>query len=262
MSHFPPRVSRRRLPALLAFLAAALPGAVARAETALIAVAANFAEVMERLEREFEDQSPHAISVTIGSTGKLYAQIKAGAPFDALLAADQARPERLEADGLAIQGTRFTYATGRLTLWSPDPQRIGADGAQTLRDGDFRKLAMANPELAPYGAAARQVLENLGLWETLRERIVMGENIGQAHVLVATGNAELGLVAQAYVESPRNADRGSRWEVPRDLYAPIRQDAVLLQRAEDNSAARDLLAYLRRPDVRALIASYGYGSGD
>lgn len=241
-----------------AWAALCLPGA-AGAEVALVAVATNFADVMERLEADFERGSPHAITLSTGSTGQLYAQISNGAPFDLLLAADQARPARLEAEGLAVRGTRFTYALGALSLWSADPDRIGAHGVATLRAADFRRLAMANPDLAPYGLAARQVLERLGLHATLRDRIVLGENAGQAHAMVATGNAELGLVARSHVLSPRNPSPGSRWDVPAALHQPIRQDAVLLTRAEDNSAARDLLAYLRRPDVRAVIRGYGYG---
>lgn len=253
------RTPRRPSPAAICILAGLLTmcGGV-RAEVALVAVAANFAEVMERLESDFERQSPHALTVTSGSTGKLYAQISAGAPFDVLLAADQSYPARLESAGLAIRGSRFTYATGRLSLWSADAARISGDGAAVLRRGEFRRLAMANPELAPYGVAARELLEALNLFDSLRERIVMGENIGQTHAMVATGNAELGLVARAYVMSERNTTGGSHWDVPPDYHSPIRQDAVLLTRAEDNSAARDLLAYLRRPDVREVIREYGY----
>lgn len=236
-----------------------LGSAPARSETALIAVAANFAEVMERIETAFERQSPHGITITVGSTGKLHAQISQGAPFDVLLAADQQLPERLESTGLAVPGTRFTYATGRLVLWSTDPERVPRDGAALLRSGEVGKLAMANPELAPYGRAAREVLQALDVYQPLRGRIVLGENVGQAHALVATGNADLGLVALSYVASERNAMQGSRWPVPESLHDPIHQDAVLLSRAEDNSAARDLLAYLRRPEVRELIRSFGYG---
>ena len=253
----------RRAPGLLAVLglgaALAWPGGAA-AEVALVAVAANFAEVMERLEADFEAESPHGITVTTGSTGKLYAQIVNGAPFDVLLAADQARPELLEQQGIAVRGTRFTYASGRLSLWSADPGAFAGDGAAWLRRGGFRRLAIANPDLAPYGLAARQVLEALGVYDALAGRLVLGENVGQAHAMAATGNAEAALVARAYVASPRNDQPGSRWDVPADLHAPIRQDAVLLMRAEDNSAARDLLAFLRREEVRRVIAGYGYGS--
>ena len=255
--------ARRKAAAVLARLGLAatlaMPG-LAVGEVALVAVAANFAEVMERLEADFEAESPHGITVTTGSTGKLYAQIVNGAPFDLLLAADQARPELLEQQGIAVRGTRFTYASGRLSLWSADPAAFDGDGAAWLRRGGFRRLAIANPDLAPYGVAARQVLESLGVHEAVAGRLVFGENVGQVHAMVATGNAEAGLVARAYVASPRNREPGSRWDVPADLHAPIRQDAVLLMRAEDNSAARDLLAFLRREDVRQVIADYGYGS--
>ena len=232
----------------------------ALADEALVAVAANFADAMSRLKERFEAGTPHTLRISTGSTGKLYAQIVSGAPFDVLLAADQVRPERLETEGLTVPGSRFTYATGTIALWSKDPDRIGVDGAAVLRRGDFRRLAIANPKLAPYGAAARQALEALGVWETLRDRIVMGENIGQTHAMVATGNAELGLVALSQLERPGQSSGGSRWIVPDSLYDPIRQDAVLLSRAADNPAARALLDFLRRDDVRTAIRSMGYGT--
>jgi molybdate transport system substrate-binding protein len=240
---------------LLLLLSLAAPAA---AEEAIVAVAANFTEVVEGLETAFERDSGHTLSVVAGSTGKLYAQIANGAPFDVFLSADQERPERLEKEGLAVAGTRFTYATGRLTLWSPEPRCVGSDGAATLRQGKFRLLAIANPELAPYGTAAKQTLEKLGLWERFKDRIVMGETIGQAHAMVASGNAELGFVALSSVLSPRTETKGSRWDVPPDLHAPIRQDAVLLSRAAGNAAARGFLAFLRSDKAKALIESYGY----
>lgn len=198
------------------------------------------------------------MTVVAGSSGKLYAQIANGAPFDVFLSADQERPGRLEKEGLAVAGSRFTYATGRLTLWSAEPGRVGRDGAATLRRGEFRRLAIANPALAPYGAAAKQALEKLGLWDRFKDRIVMGETIGQAHAMVASGNAELGFVALSSVLSPRTETKGSRWDVPGDLHAPIRQDAVLLSRAAGNPAARGFLAFLRSEKARGLIESFGY----
>lgn len=243
--------------ALVAGLALPVPAAGGEAT---VAVAANFAEVVERLEERYERETGHALTVAIGSTGKLYAQIANGAPFDVFLAADQARPQRLEKEGLAVTASRFTYATGRLTLWSREPGRVGSDGAATLEEGDFRLLAIANPELAPYGAAARRALESLGLWQGLRGKLVMGETIGQAHAMVASGNAELGLVALSYLVSPRNEVRGSRWDVPADLYPPIRQDAVLLKRAAGNAAARGFLDFLRSQEAKDLIEAYGYAA--
>jgi molybdate transport system substrate-binding protein len=236
-----------------------LPAGPASAEEALVAVAANFQEVAEKLEVEFEAATDHDLTITTGSTGKLYAQIKNGAPYDILLAADQRRPELLEREGDAVSGSRFTYAVGRLALWSADPARVAADGSETLRAGAFRKLAMANPDLAPYGEAAMQTLAALGLLETLEKKIVMGENVGQAHALVATGNAELGFVALSYVLSPRNEKPGSHWAVPQELYQPIRQDAVLLVRAVDNVAARAFLEYLKSDAARSVIERFGYG---
>jgi molybdate transport system substrate-binding protein len=241
---------------VLALLASTPPAA---ADPVLVAVAANFVEPLEQIAAAFEAETGHRVTPVSGSSGKLYAQIVNGAPYHLLLAADQARPQRLEAEGHAVSGTRFTYALGRLTLWSPDPQRVAADGAATLRAAQFRRLAMANPALAPYGAAARQTLEALGLAETLAPRIVLGENVAQAHAMVATGNAELGFVALSYVLSPRNPTPGSRWDVPIELYQPIRQDAVLLLRARDNPAAQAFLAFLASPAVRERLGGLGYG---
>lgn len=242
--------------ALMALAAPARAG-----ERVLVAVAANFAEAAEALAPGFEAETGHDLALAVGSTGKLYAQIAAGAPFDVLLAADRARPARAEAEGLAVPGTRFTYATGRLTLWSPDPARIGPDGPAALTAPDAAHIALANPDLAPYGAAAAEALAALGLTAALEDRIVMGQNIGQTFALVATGNAELGFVALSSVLSPRLAEKGSRWDVPADLYAPIRQDAVLLRHGADNQGARAFLAYLQSDAARPLLARFGYGGG-
>ena len=214
---------------------------------------------MERLESDFEKTGDHTLTVTTGSTGKLYAQIRNGAPFDILLAADQRRPRLLEEESRAVSRSRFTYAVGRLTLWSPDAKRVSVDGRKTLRAGAFRRLAIANPDLAPYGAAAREALTVLGHFDKFGGRIVRGENIGQAHALVATGNADLGFVALSYVLSPRNKQPGSRWDVPQALYTPIRQDAVLLKRGAENPAARAFLEFLKTDAARAVIEDSGYG---
>lgn len=239
-----------------------LPASAHRASAAeaLAAVATNFAEVMEALAPKFAAASGHTLRVSSGSTGKLYAQIMNGAPFDLLLAADRRRPELLEASPKGVAGSRFTYAVGRLALWSADPARLGSDGAAALRAGDFRHLAMANPRLAPYGLAAQQTLVSLGLWDGLRDRIVMGENIGQVFSLVATGNAELGFVALSSLMSPLGRRGGGWWDVPADLYQPIRQDAVLLAHGADNAAAKAFLAYIRGAEARKIIAAYGYGA--
>lgn len=230
------------------------------ADEALVAVAANFKDVVDTLVPRFEQQSGHELRVSIGSTGQFYSQIVQGAPFDVFLAADQERPARLEREHRAVAGSRFTYAIGRLTLWSPDPGRIAGDGAATLERGDFRRLAIANPELAPYGTAAIAVLESLGLEERLRPKIVMGEDVGQAFGLVATGNVELGFVPLSYVLAPQNERPGSRWDVPAELYSPIRQDAVLLEHGADNAAARAFLQFLAGDEARAEIERRGYGT--
>jgi molybdate transport system substrate-binding protein len=251
----------RRLIGLAACLAIlAGQSAAPRAAEALVAVATNFAEVTAALAPEFEAATGHGLRVSSGSTGKLYAQIMNGAPYDLILAADQRRPKLLEASPEGVAGSRFTYAIGRLALWSADENRIGADGKAVLEGGDFRHLAMANPKLAPYGLAAKQTLTSLGLWAALRDRIVLGENIGQAFSLVATGNAEIGLVALSAVMSPNNRLSGSRWDVPAGLYEPIRQDAVLLAHGADNAAARAFLDFVKSAGARKLIAAYGYGA--
>lgn len=248
----------RALPALLFVGIFLLPLPVRAAET-LVAVAANFAEAVEELAPIFEARTGHTLKATTGSTGKLYAQIVAGAPFQILLSADAATPERLEAEGMAVAGTRFTYAFGRLTLWSSDPARIMDDGKAALTAADLRHLAIANPDLAPYGMAARETLQSLGLWEEMQSKIVMGQNIGQTHSLVATGNAQLGFVALSAVMSPRAEAGGSQWKVPQALYSPIRQDAILLNPGAENEAARAFLAFLSSPEARVIIARYGYG---
>jgi molybdate transport system substrate-binding protein len=236
-------------------LAILLLPAAAPADEARIAVATNFAAPARALAEQLQAGTPHALSLSLGSTGKLYAQISQGAPFDAFLAADEARPARLVRDGLALRGSQRTYALGRLVLWSPAPGLIGADGAATLAGGNFRRLAIANPDLAPYGRAAREVLDTLGLWSALGDRIVRGENAGQAFAMVASGNADLGFVP---LSSLLAAPAGSRWPVPAELHAPIRQDAVLLTRGRDNPAALAYLALLASPEGRQLVETYGY----
>lgn len=218
-----------------------------------VAVASNFTAVMKQIAAGFEAATGHGLVISYGSTGKIYAQIVNGAPFEAFLAADQARPQRLVEEGRASD--RFTYAVGRLVLWSPNPDRVDAEAA-VLRTGDFRRLAIANPVTAPYGAAALQVLERLGLVQALEPRLVRGDNIAQAYQFVATRNAELGFVALAQVALEPG---GSRWPVPLELYDPIRQDAVLLEKGRDNPAARAFLDYLAGPEARAVIARFGYG---
>lgn len=258
-----PQVRLHRRTSLGAIFAASFVGAITatpvHAGEALVAVAANFAEVVEELKPAFEQESGHQLQTTTGSTGKLYAQIAAGAPFEVLLSADARTPEKLETEGAGVAGTRITYAIGRLALWSADPARIGADGRAALAASDLQHLAIANPDLAPYGVAARETLQKLGLWDSLQGKIVMGENIGQAYSMVATGNAELGFVALSAVLSPRAAKAGSHWDVPQELFTPIRQDAILLRAGADSEAARAFLDFLESPEARQVIERFGYG---
>lgn len=242
----------------IASVYALMAASQAAADHALVAVATNFAEAAEQLEVAYESTSENRITLTFGSTGQLYARIVNGAPYDVLLAADSERPTRLENLGVTVVGTRRIYAVGRLVLWSDDPAFVVGDGRAILDSGAFNTLAIANPLLAPYGAAAKQALHSLKLWDSLENRIVMGENVGQAHALVATGNAKLGLVSRSSVVSPRNSSPGSRWDVPASLHEPIQQELVLLMRGADNLAATDFLDFLQTERARAIVTSFGY----
>jgi len=225
--------------------------ASAAAEPIRIAVASNFANTAKALVREFEQEQPRRIRLVIGSSGKHYAQIHNGAPFHAYFSADAMRPERLESEGLIVPGSRFTYALGKLVLWSPDPALVDSEG-KILRQTGFRHLAVANAKLAPYGRAAKEVLHALGLWRSLRAHRVRGENIGQTFHFVNSGNAELGFVAASQVVGWE----GSRWDVPQELYSPVIQQAVLLK---DEPRARAFLAFVRGEPGRRIIRSHGYG---
>jgi molybdate transport system substrate-binding protein len=244
-----------RLLLLACCLGIALPVAAAEVQ---VAVAANLAAPMQQIASGFAQATGHHALVVIGSTGKLYAQVRHGAPFEVLLAADAQTPQRLEREGLAVAGSRLTYATGRLVLWSADPGQVDARG-EVLRQAPRGKLAIADPRLAPYGAAAVEVLGKLGVLQAWRPHLVQGESIGQAFQFVATGNAPLGFVALSQVMVAGRITRGSAWRVPAGLYAPLRQDAVLLQRGAGNPAASALLDYLRSDAARAILHGYGYG---
>lgn len=245
----------RRRSILLILALASMPGAAA-AGRASVAVASNFAAPMKQLAADFERQTGHTLTISTGATGKFYAQIRHGAPFDVLLAADDATPARLMREGAAV--ARQTYAIGRLVLWSAAPGYV-TDGEAVLRARRFKRLAIANPRLAPYGAAALETLTRLGLADALTPRFVVGENIAQTHQFVASGNAELGFVALSQVTQDGRLVGGSAWIVPASLHAPIRQDAVLLKRGADNDAARALFDFLKSPSVAlTLTQRFGY----
>jgi molybdate transport system substrate-binding protein len=222
-----------------------------------VAVASNFTAPMQKIAAGFEQATGHRAKLAFGSTGKFYAQIRHGAPFDVLLAADDETPARLEREGAAVAGSRFTYSIGRLALWSARPGYVDGQGA-VLKQGAFKYLAIANPKLAPYGAAAAETLDQLGLLAALRPKFVQGENIAQTFQFVSTGNAELGFVARSQVVEDGKLRGGSAWIVPSGLHAPIRQDAVILARGKDNPAARALMKYLKQDQARAIIKAYGY----
>ncbi len=242
---------------LFLFLFCALHGASAQAEEILIAVAANFTDAARDLLPLFENTTGHAAKASFGSTGKLYAQIAHGAPFAVFLAADAARPAKAEEEGWAVPGSRFTYATGQLVLWSA-LEELFADGEAYLRGLTFSRLAIANPRTAPYGLAAQQVLESLDIWDQVKDRLVQGDSIAQTFQFVATENAQVGFVALSQVLAWKDGP-GSRWVVPRSFHAPIAQQAVLLNKGKDNAAAHAFLSFLSTPAARAIITGHGYG---
>lgn len=246
------------MPALFVACSATWSADAAAAEVE-VAVAANFTAPMKEIAAAFERETGHRAILSFGASGKFYAQVRNGAPFEVLLAADGTVPARLEADGLAVGGTRFTYAVGRLALWSPKPGVVDAGGL-VLRRPDLAHVAIANPRSAPYGAAALEVLQNLGLARALGAKLVQGENIAQAHQFVSTGNAELGFVAVSQVYRDGRLTGGSGWIVPAALHQPIRQDALVLARARGNPAAHALIRYLASGKAKGIIRSYGYES--
>lgn len=239
------------------FLAGLAFLAQAQAAEVKVAVAANFTAPMQKIAQAFEQETGHKTLLSFGGTGSFYAQIRNGAPFQILLAADDETPLKLEQEGLAVAGSRFTYATGRLVLWSRQPGLVDDQG-ELLRSGRFQRLALANPKLAPYGSAAIETLTRLGLLEALRPRLVQGDNIGQTYQFVATENAQLGFVALSQVQTAGRIAQGSAWIVPASLHQPIKQDAVLLSAGQGNPAASALLAFLKGEKARAVIRSFGY----
>jgi molybdate transport system substrate-binding protein len=241
---------------LIAALAAVTP-LMSLAEEVQVAVASNFTAPMRVIAERFERDTGHKALLAFGSTGKLYAQIRNGAPFSVLLAADEQVPARLEDEGLGVAGSRFTYAIGTLVLWSAQEDLVD-DQAAVLSDQAFRHLAIANPKTAPYGAAAVATLKKLGLSDSVRGKLVQGENIAQTHQFVASGNAELGFVALSQVVEDGVIRQGSGWVVPAAYHPPIRQDAILLNKGQDNPAARALLDYLQSAEAAEVIKAYGY----
>jgi molybdate transport system substrate-binding protein len=255
VNYRPPTMSNYRSKLLAAILiivyGCCLP---AHAGKIRVAVAANFAATLAQIGSAFEQQTGHRVILASGSTGKHYAQIINGAPFDAFFAADTVRPELLDEAGIAVPNTRYSYALGRLVLWSPQSGLVDETG-KSLSGENFHRLAIANPRLAPYGAAAREVLEKMQLWETLQKKLVRGENINQAFQFVESGNAQLGFVAASQLVGADYAAHGSRWDVPAELHTPIRQQAVLLK---DSDVARQFMQFALTPEVGQIIEKNGY----
>ncbi len=245
-----------RTASLILCVLLSVPAPRAFADQVQVAVAANFVPAFKDLAAEFEKSSGHTVQTTAGSSGKFYAQIKNGAPFEVFFSADDERPKLLEEEGLAVKGSRFTYAVGRLVLWSPDAALV--TGEDTLKSGKFKHLAIANPKTAPYGAAAMQTLTSLGLWEGLQPKLVMGENLGQTSGFLESGNAEVGFIALSQVLDDKLKGKGSRWDVPANLHEPLRQDCVLLAKGEKNAAAVSLMEFMHGPKARAIVERYGY----
>lgn len=243
---------------LATMVLAAQAQAQAQAGEVQVAVAANFTAPMQRIAAQFEQDTGNKAVLSFGATGKFYAQIRNGAPFEVFLAADEETPAKLEHEGLGVSGTRFTYAVGKLALWSAKGNYVDARG-DVLRAGRFAHLAIANPKTAPYGAAAVETLTKLDLYERLKPKLVEGENISQAQQFVSSGNAELGFVALSQVWKDGKLSSGSAWIVPSNLYSSIRQDAVLLKKGDANPAARALETYLKSDKAKAIIRAYGYG---
>jgi len=245
---------------LSALVATALAAGLspARADEVMVAVAANFAGPLAKIGEGFTASTGHTLKVSAGSTGKFHAQIVAGAPFEVLIAADDETPKKLIAEGHAVAGSNFSYAIGKLVLWSAQPGYVDDQGT-VLAAGRFAHLAVANPQLAPYGAAGLEVLKARGLMDAIAPKLVTAESIAQAHQFIATGNAELGFVALSQVAVPGKPVTGSYWLVPPSLYREIRQDAVLLKAGDKHPAAAALLSYLKSPAAKRVIESYGYG---
>lgn len=228
-----------------------------RAEQALVAVAANFSAPMQQIALAFQKDTGHQLRLSFGATGGIYAQIKNGGPFDVFLSADQLTPQKIEAEGLGVPQTRFTYATGQLVLWSKQDGLVD-DKGQVLRSKNIQRIALANPKLAPYGAAALEAMTQLGLLDELKPKLVQGDNIAQTYQFVSTQNAQIGFVALSQVFADGKITSGSGWVLPSSLYKPILQDAILLKNGKDNSAAKALMLYIKGDKAKEMIKRFGY----
>lgn len=248
-------MKKRVIPCLLSVLVAIASPAMA-AEVH-VAVAANFTAPVQAIAAEFEKDTGNKVVASFGATGQFYAQIKNGAPFEVFLAADDSTPAKLEAEQTIVPGSRFTYATGKLALWSAKEGYVD-DKGEVLKKNEYAHLSLANPKTAPYGLAATQVLANLNLTQAVASKLVEGQNISQAYQFISTGNAELGFVALSQIYKDGKISGGSAWIVPGELHDPIKQDAVILDKGKDNPVARQFVDYLKGPKAAAVIKAYGY----
>ncbi|CDY77400.1 Molybdenum ABC transporter, periplasmic molybdenum-binding protein ModA (TC 3.A.1.8.1) [Caballeronia glathei] len=242
---------------LLLSIAAGFAAGSAFAGEVQVAVAANFTAPVQVIAADFEKDTGNKVVASYGATGQFYAQIKNGAPFEVFLSADDTTPAKLESEGMTVPGSRFTYAIGALALWSAKDGYVDANG-DVLKKNEFRHLAIANPKTAPYGLAATQALDKLGLAQAVAPKIVEGQNISQTQQFIATGNAELGFVALSQIYKNGKITSGSAWMVPESLHEPIKQDAVILTKGKDNAAAKAFVEYLKGPKAAAVIKSFGY----
>ena len=241
----------------IALLCCLIAAGTAHADEVQVAVAANFAAPMKAIAARFEQETGHKVLSTVGATGKFYAQIKNGAPFEILLAADDDTPARLEKEGVGVAGSRFTYAIGKLVLWSAQPGLVD-DKGDILKKPSYDHLAIANPKLAPYGAAAVEAMKKLNVYGAIEPKLVVGESIAQAQQFVASGAAPLGFVAMSQVFEGGTLKSGSAWVVPAGLYSPIRQDAIALDKGRNKPAVAAFLAWLKSDAAKVIIRSYGY----
>lgn len=244
-------------PATLAVLIGSFAFSAAQAGEVQVAVAANFTAPIQAIAADFEKDTGHKLIAAYGATGQFYTQIKNGAPFEVFLAADDSTPQKLEKEGDIVPGSRFTYAIGTLALWSAKEGYVD-DKGEVLKKNDYKHLSIANPKTAPYGLAATQVLAKEGLTEKVKAKLVEGQNITQAYQFISTGNAELGFVALSQIYKDGKVTEGSAWIIPESLHDPIKQDAVILKKGENNPAAKALADYLKGPKATEIIKSYGY----
>lgn len=250
-------IESRSASLIAAFIGSLLLSVNLQAAEVKVAVAANFAQPMKDIAAEFEKETGHKLNLTQGATGKFYAQISNGAPFEVFLSADDETPSKLVKEGKAISGTQFTYAIGRLVLWSPD-EKLVDQGGTILKTDRFKFIAIANAKVAPYGRAAVQTMQKLGVLSAIEPRVVQGESIAQTHQFVTTGNAQLGFVALSQVWESNRIKSGSGWIIPEEMHEQLRQDIVLLNPGKDSSAATALLNYLKSEKAKKIIERYGY----